>query len=91
MTASHQRIEYRCNNKLHGIKREFPNGTFLEVLCKEKWCGSKVGEVVFHYFDLETGVLDHTKRYKDPVNLGERTARQLNSNNSRVNLKGYKR
>lgn len=71
-----QRIEFRCNNKLHAVKKEYPNGkVFLEVRCKDSWCvDRKAGEVVFHYFDPNDGRLDHTKKYKDPgiqQNIGE--------------------
>lgn len=80
--VAYQRVtstELRCKSKLQGIIKEFPNGKFLEVRCKDKWCAERgTGTVVFHYFDLETGKLDHTVKYRDPrkakpksVNVGE--------------------
>jgi hypothetical protein len=70
-SAAYQRIEYRCSGKLHAVRKEFPNGRILlEVRCKDKLCADrKIGEVAFHYYDIETGLLDHTKKYKDPVVL----------------------
>lgn len=62
------KIEYRCNGKLHGVRKEYANGKVLfEVRCKDNLCVDRgVGEVVFHYFDIETGALDHTTKYKEP-------------------------
>ncbi|QGJ90061.1 hypothetical protein HWC80_gp020 [Mycobacterium phage Indlulamithi] len=40
----------------------------LEVRCKDKWCAERgTGVVVLHYFDLESGQLVETKKYRDPV------------------------
>lgn len=61
--------ELRCRSKLQGIIKEKPCGTrVLEVRCKDKWCADRrAGEVVLHEFDLESGKLVNTKRYRDPV------------------------
>lgn len=64
-------VEYKCRSRIHAIKKDFPCGdgrvSYLEVRCKDKWCGDRInGEVVFHYFDIETGILHHTKKYKEP-------------------------
>lgn len=69
MSSALQRIEYRCEGKLHGVRKEYPNGkVYLEVRCKDNWCADRgIGEVVMHYFDIETGLLDHTRKFKDPV------------------------
>jgi hypothetical protein len=55
--------ELRCGNTMHGILRE---GRYLEVKCKRRPCGAKPGVVVLHIFDLTTGLLTGTKRYRDP-------------------------
>lgn len=70
-SSVYQRIEFRCGSKVHAVRKEFPNGkVFLEVRCKDKWCADRItGEVAFHYYDIETGVLDHTTKYKDPIPL----------------------
>lgn len=61
-------IELRCRSKLQGIIKEYPDGRkLLEVRCKDKWCAERgTGMVVFHYFDMETGELNHTQKYRDP-------------------------
>lgn len=84
-----ERIEFRCENKLHGVRKEYPDGSiFFEVRCKDSWCVDRqAGEVVFHYFDWVTGVLDHNKRFKDPTykringraESSEKVNRQYNS------------
>ena len=60
--------ELRCRSKLQGIIKEYPGGRkLLEIRCKDKWCAERgAGMVVFHYFDIETGELDHTQKYRDP-------------------------
>lgn len=71
MTATLPNVQLRCKSKLQGIIKEKPNGTrVLEVRCKDKWCADRrAGEVVLHEFDLESGKLVNTKRYRDPVHL----------------------
>lgn len=61
--------ELRCKSKLQGIIKEKPCGArVLEIRCKDKWCADRrAGEVVLHEFDLESGKLVKTKRYRDPV------------------------
>ena len=55
--------ELRCGNTMHGILRE---GRYLEVKCKRRPCGAKPGVVVLHTFDLTTGILTDTKKFRDP-------------------------
>lgn len=55
--------ELRCDYKLHGIIVE--EGV-MEVRCGSEFCGSKGGVVVLHRFDVATGELIDTKRFKDP-------------------------
>jgi hypothetical protein len=61
-------MQLRCRSKLQGIIKEYPDGKkLLEVRCKDKWCAERgAGVVVLHYFNVETGELDHTKKYRDP-------------------------
>jgi len=56
-------MELRCDAKLHGILR---NRT-LEVKCDSRFCGHRPGVVVLHTFDLESGELISTERYKTPL------------------------
>lgn len=80
------RVELRCKGKIHGVKKEYPDGkVFLEVRCKDHWCTEREpGTVVFHYFDWFTGELSHTKKFRDPIKQSEREARNLNGNNGKV-------
>lgn len=68
MTTAYTSVQLRCRSKLQGILKEYPNGKkLLEVRCKDKWCAERgAGVVVLHYFNVETGELDHTKKYRDP-------------------------
>lgn len=65
----YQKIVYRCDGKIHGVRKEYPDGrVYLEVRCKDTYCADrKDGEVVFHYFDIDTGWLSHTRKFKDPI------------------------
>lgn len=55
-------IELRCPNKLHG--KVFDH--LVEVACNSARCGKRPGVVVLHRYDLLTGELVDTKRYKSP-------------------------
>jgi len=39
----------------------------LEVKCANSRCGARSGVVVLHQFDLKTGELIRTEKYRDPV------------------------
>lgn len=54
--------EIRCDHKMHG---ELLEG-FLEVKCSSRFCGAGSGIVVIHRFDVESGKLIETNRYRDP-------------------------
>jgi hypothetical protein len=64
-------VELRCEHKMHGVLTD--NG-LLEVKCGSAFCGSKPGVVVLHRFDVVTGELVETKKYKDTpkINKGSR-------------------
>lgn len=64
-------IQLRCRSKLQGIVKFKANGMkVLEVRCKDKFCADRrAGEVVLHEFDLESGKLVRTKRYRDPISV----------------------
>jgi hypothetical protein len=49
---------------MHGILSE--DGTELEVKCKRRSCGKRPGVVVLHTFNLTTGKLKYTKRFREP-------------------------
>lgn len=56
-------MELRCGGTMHGRM----DGFLLEVKCHRRSCGSKPGVVILHTFDVTTGELVSTKRFKDPV------------------------
>ena len=57
-------MDIRCERgHLHAII--LPNGQ-LEVSCRSRFCGAGRGVVVLHRFDLSTGEVVETKRYRDP-------------------------
>lgn len=87
MPTAISRVELKCRSRVHGTIKQFePNGKrYIEVRCRDHWCADKdEGEVVFHYFDHETGEYSHTKKYRDPVKATEREARNQNGNNGKV-------
>ena len=56
--------ELRCGGTMHGILSD--DGTELEVKCKRRSCGKRPGIVVLHTFNVKTGRLKHTRRFKEP-------------------------
>ena len=56
-------MELRCDNTMHGVVHD----GVLEVKCRNPRCGVKPGVVVLHQFDLQTGALIDTNRFRDPV------------------------
>lgn len=56
--------DVRCENKLHGI---IVKPGVLEVKCDSRFCGANANTVVLHRFDLETGDLMETIRFKEPA------------------------
>lgn len=65
-------MELRCGNKMHG---RLTDSGLLEVLCGSKFCGKKPGVVVLHRFNVETGELVETLRFKDTPNVNKRSRR----------------
>jgi len=61
-------MQIRCPSRIHGVLAE---GRF-EVKCHSKRCGAGTGVTVLHYFDLLTGELLETKRFKEPKALFQR-------------------
>lgn len=59
--------ELRCGYMMHGILR---GENLIEVKCKRRPCGAKPGVVVLHTFNLTTGKLVGTVRFRDPVRKG---------------------
>ena len=54
--------ELRCPYKLHGIVE----GQYLEVRCRSSMCGYAPGVAVLHRFDVATGKLVETLKFRDP-------------------------
>lgn len=59
-------VELRCGKRLHGV---LTDDGVLEVSCRSALCGHVDGAVVIHRFDVETGQLLDTRKYKDPAML----------------------
>jgi len=59
-------VEIRCPNKKHG-ELEIDEG-FLKVKCSSRLdgCGAGSGMVVIHKFDLKSGKLVETFKFKNP-------------------------
>lgn len=59
-------MDLRCEN---GIKfgEIDPEGRSLEVKCRSVRCGHRPGEVVLHKFDLKTGELQGTRKFRNPA------------------------
>jgi hypothetical protein len=68
MTAVAEATKLRCRSRLQGIIKEYPNGKrLLEIKCKDKLCADRrAGVYVLHYYDLESGQLVNTKKFRDP-------------------------
>jgi hypothetical protein len=56
-------IEIRCRGKLHGI---LVGDDTVEIKCRSALCGAKPGVVVLHEFNVHTGEITKTSRFKDP-------------------------
>ena len=60
----------RCGHRIFGIFRhDGDHAGLLEVQCPTKKCKNGEKVVVFHYFDVQTGVLKDTVRYREPAAL----------------------
>lgn len=60
--------EVRCDN---GILFGTIEDRVLEVKCRSNRCGHERGVVVIHRFDLETGKLLETRKFKSPNSTRE--------------------
>lgn len=56
-------VQLRCDHKLHGI---IPSPRVVEVACDSRYCGAAKGVVVLHRFDIDSGQLVETLRFKSP-------------------------
>lgn len=57
--------DLRCPSRLHAkvVDNE------LEVKCSSTRCGAGKGVVVFHYFNITTGVPTRTSQFREPKTL----------------------
>jgi hypothetical protein len=56
-------VELRCDSKLHGI---VVDTGVVEVKCDSRFCGAQPGVTVLHRFDVVTGELVGTVKFKSP-------------------------
>jgi hypothetical protein len=61
-------MDLRCGN---GILFGTVEDGVLEVKCRSNRCGHEAGSVVLHRFDLMTGELQGTLKFKNPANRKE--------------------
>jgi hypothetical protein len=59
-------MELRCSSRIHGVV--VAEGR-IEIKCRSKHCGAESGTTVLHYFDLLSGELMETKRFKEPKEM----------------------
>jgi hypothetical protein len=52
----------RCPSRLHGLVEDGR----LEVKCRSKHCGASADVIVLHYFDIFTGELIETRKFREP-------------------------
>lgn len=55
--------DVRCGAKLHA---RLISSTTVEIKCDSRFCGAGKGIVVLHTFDLHTGDMIGTRRFKAP-------------------------
>lgn len=55
----------RCPSRIVGKVHD----GMLEVKCSSKHCGAGKGTIVMHYFDLFTGKLLKTRKFREPAKL----------------------
>ena len=65
-------MDVRCRSKLHG---RLIDGGLFEVACGSAFCGKKPGVVVLHRFNIATGELVETLRFKDTPTINKRNRR----------------
>lgn len=58
-------IELRCDNGVKYGELDLEDGT-LEIKCRSRRCGHGPGVVVVHRFDLDSGKLLGTERFREP-------------------------
>jgi hypothetical protein len=56
--------QLRCDN---GILFGILDGGIFKVKCRSKRCGARVGAVIIHDFDVHSGNLLSTHKYRDPA------------------------
>ena len=55
-------MQLRCSSRLHGEV----DGDTVEVSCRSTFCGAGKGTVVLHTFNIKTGALVKTERFRNP-------------------------
>lgn len=65
-------MDLRCESKMHGRLIE---GGLFEVSCGSAFCGKKPGVVVLHRFNIKTGELVQTLKFKDTPKISKKNRR----------------
>ena len=58
-------MELRCPAKKHG-EVVIPGDAVIDIACDSRFCGKVAGVTVLHRFDLRTGALQGTRKYRNP-------------------------
>lgn len=56
--------DLRCDNKKHGA---LVDAVTVEIKCDSRFCGAGRGVVVLHRWDLRTGEIVRTIKFKSPT------------------------
>ncbi len=59
-------IHLTCDNRRQPVNID-PNEGWIEVRCRDRYCGAGEGFVVIHRFKMQSGELMYTERFKDPA------------------------
>ena len=64
-------MDLRCPAKKHGI---IVREGVVEVKCDSRFCGAEQGVTILHRFDVHSGALVETVKFKDPGRKGRNNA-----------------
>lgn len=59
-------IHLACDSRRLNVTVD-PKEQWIEVRCRDRYCGAGKGSVVIHRFKLQSGELMYTSRFKEPA------------------------
>ncbi len=64
-------MDLRCPSRKHAVViTPSANDAVVEVACPSRWCGKTEGVVVLHQFNIKTGALVGTSKFRQPRGEG---------------------